>query len=125
LWITTYGKRPSGQLSNACGDTKCVNPAHYKDQKDREQAMWVRSIPHDIDDELLAMGLDGDDGFAYQVANDSNWCGDEQLNPSDAGMTKDFGCYHCGARFDPFSSRNQVVCDGCWTDEDQSIKEAA
>lgn len=29
------------------------------------------------------------------------------------GMTWDFSCYSCGARFDPTVSRNQVLCDGC------------
>ena len=121
LWWCIYGKSPAGQLSNACGDTTCVNPTHYKDQEDRNQQEWKVWDIADVDDKLLEWGIDGEDGYCYAVHSTSNISADEGL--AAAGMTRNFHCYHCNEIFDPLKSRNQIVCDSCWTDEDQRHSE--
>lgn len=121
LWWCIYGKGPSGQLSNACGDTSCVNPSHYRDQDDRNQQAWKVWDLEDVDDKLLDWGIDGEDGFSYGVHTLHTTSYDESADA--AGMTRMFNCYHCNAMFDPMKSRNPVVCDDCWTDEDQAQSE--
>lgn len=125
LWWVHNDSEPVGQLSNACGDTRCVNPDHYLDHvgrftlwNDRE---WARINVAEPEDVLRDLGIDEEDGYSFQVYEyDSphNKCG-----LGEAGMTRMFCCYHCNAVFDPMKSRNPVVCDDCWTDEDQAQSE--
>jgi len=121
LWWCTYGKGPEGQLSNACGDTTCVNPEHYRDQVDREQQKWQAWNIKGIDKQLIDFGIDPEDGYSYQVHMFGSEHKDQSLDA--AGMTRMFCCYHCDKVFDPLKSRNPVVCDDCWTDEDQAQSE--
>lgn len=117
LWWCTYGKGPSGQLSNACGDTTCINPVHYRDQEDRNQQEWKVWDIADVDEKLLEWCIDGNDGYNYCVhtLHTTNY----EESADSAGMTRNFHCYYCNEIFDPLNGRNQVVCDNCWTDVDQ------
>ena len=126
LWWLQYKKDPEGQLSNACGDTTCVNPEHYRDYSDRCQRDWQQvafgMLPSDdVDLELIQWGIDPEDGYSYQLHRYQSSQPKDSLDA--AGMTRNFHCYHCNAVFDPLKSRNLVVCDGCWTDMDQYISE--
>jgi hypothetical protein len=119
LWCFFLGD-PFGQLTNACGNAECVNPFHYKDGRDRQQYEWARDTwSVDVIAELTNAGYSTDDvgEFGLKIFD---IC---ELSPSDIldkyGMTIDFGCYHCGTRFDPFESRNKVLCNDCWSEEDQ------
>lgn len=119
LWFILFGD-PVGQLSNACGRSECVNPYHYRDEQDREQWSW-RTSGYDTGEELVGAGVDGDDGYSYQVHFKRSALMSRSI--VSAGITvKDFGCYCCGARFNNWVSRNDVVCDSCWSDEDERAK---
>jgi hypothetical protein len=120
LWTFCNGE-PQGQLSNVCGDIRCVNPDHYRDQEDRNQQAWKVWDLDDVDDKLLEWGIDSEDGFNYGVY--SYRSSNHEDSADEAGMTRMFHCYHCNTVFDPMKSRNPVVCDDCWTDEDQARSE--
>ena len=120
LWQIYLGD-PVGLLSNACGRAECVNPYHYRDESDRQQADWrvgERSSRRTFD--LL---FDHESERFMQIIDITEMS--DALIGNVYGMTNDMGCYHCSeSRFDPLKHRNQVVGPECWTDEDQAKAEA-
>ena len=111
LWEVCYGKPPLGSLEKYCKVPHCVNPAHFGDAHDRDQAAW-KVAEFNADEDLERAGIDSADGYQYQMNED--------------GMTFDFGCYCCGKRFDPLAegSRSEVLCSDCdWHLPEQSFME--
>lgn len=119
LWHIFLGD-PVGLLSNACGRSECVNPYHYKDESDRQQADWRAE---ECNGKELLDHVADDEGNRFMQIVDIVLKSDILIS-NVYGMTNDMGCYHCGKRFDPLAHRNQVVCPECWTDEDQAKAEA-
>ena len=111
LWRAVYGDNPLGMMEKCCGVEHCVNPAHFRDSSDRDQAAW-KVAEFNADEDLERAGIDSSDGYQYQTNED--------------GMTFDFGCYCCGRRFDPLGegSMSEVLCSDCdWRLPEQSFLE--
>lgn len=115
LWTYLFGYTPFGDMTKVCGTPNCVNPFHFYDQPDRDQREWVRTYRQNNADLLNIAGYDKEDSM--ENVFDLYGLETDEIR-SRYGMTSDFGCYHCGRRFDPTVSKNQVICNDCWEDDD-------